>query len=76
MEKEGIKMETHQNWIKASKKTQNGANQIWTEQGGGLRWWQWIGGGGVLWRMMMFSFFASLFKLWRLKEEEEDEIQR
>ena len=30
MEKEGIKMETHQNWIKDSKKTQIKANQIRT----------------------------------------------
>jgi len=28
MEKEGIKMETHQNWIKASKKTQIKAKRI------------------------------------------------
>ncbi len=43
-----------------------------------------IGGGGAFvedddvceMRMMMVSFLASLFKLWRLKEEEEDEIQR
>ena len=39
MEKEGIKMETHQNWIKDSKKTQIKANQIWKRARGGRRRW-------------------------------------
>ena len=73
MEKEGIKMETHQNWIKQSKTNLDWARR---EAGGGWdRWW----GGGALWRMIswemrktMISFLASIFNSWRLNEEEED----
>ena len=45
MEKKGIKMETHQNWIKDSKKTQIKANQIWKKPRGGGRSVV-LGGGG------------------------------
>ena len=46
MEKEGIKMETHQNWIKDSKKTQIKANQIWTGHRGGAGGEEVVDGGG------------------------------
>ena len=49
MEKDGIKMETHQNWIKASKKTQIKAKRIRIrDREGGRRWWLGVGGDGFV----------------------------
>ena len=79
MEKEGFKLETHQNWIKTSKKTQIKAKRIRIRDRWCGRWWCFVEEEMGLCRKMiswekkvtMISFLAFLFKSWRFKVEED-----